>query len=135
MKVVIDTNVLVSALFTPMGTSSKALKIIMDYGRILYDSRIFTEYRLVLHREEFEFNENDVFNLLDFFRSKGINVPNPIPLPISKFKDRHDAPFLEVAVSEQVDFLITGNKRHFPGALAGGVKILSPGDFLRVNDT
>ncbi len=131
MKAVIDTNVLVSALFTPAGASSKALKITMDYGRILYDSRILAEYRLVLRREEFEFNEYDVFCLLDFIRSEGTNVPNPIPLPLSKFEDKHDAPFLEVAVSAQVDFLITGNKRHFPGALAGGVKILSPGDFLR----
>ncbi len=134
MKAVIDTNILVSSLFTPTGISSKALKLIMDYGRIFYDSRIMTEYSLVLHRDEFGFNEQDVCGLLDFIRINGTNLPNPVPLPLSKFKDRHDAPFMETAVSAQADFLITGNKKHFPKSLAGSVKIISPGDFLLGND-
>ena len=51
MKVVLDTNVLVSALLTPMGPSSAALKVIIGYGEIFYDLRILTEYRKILSRK------------------------------------------------------------------------------------
>ena len=39
-------------------------------------------------------------------------------------------PFLEVAITAGVGFIVTGNKKHFPKSLARKVEILSPGDFL-----
>ncbi len=131
MRVVLDTNVLASALLTPMGASSAVLKIIIGYGEICYDLRILTEYKKVLNRKEFGFDKSKIKNLIDFIESNGLQIAEIIPLPNVKFNDPHDMPFLEVAVAGKADFLITGNKKHFPKNLARGAEILSPGDFLK----
>ena len=130
MKVVLDTNVLVSALLTPMGPLSAALKIVIGYGKIVYDLRILTEYRKVLNRKEFGFDKEKVKVLIDFVKNDGLQITEVVPLPKAKFADPGDMPFLETAVAAGVDFVITGNKKHFPKSLAGKVEILSPGDFL-----
>jgi len=130
MKVVLDTNVLVSALLTPMGPSSATLKVIIGYGKIFYDLRILTEYRKVLSRKEFGFDKEKVKTLIDFIENDGLRITEVIPLPKAKFVDSSDMPFLEVAITAGVGFIITGNKKHFPKSLARKVEILSPGDFL-----
>ena len=111
--VVVDTNVLVSGLINPGGSPAKILNMILN-GEIiiLHDSRIIEEYRKVLTREKFGFSDEDVYNLVEFLFNEGIQVtPNPVK---QKFTDIHDEKFFEVAVSGNADFLVTGNKRHFP---------------------
>lgn len=130
MKIVLDTNILVSALLTPMGASSAAFKIIIGHGKICYDLRILTEYKKVLNRKEFGFNKVEVKNIVGFVEKNGLPVTEVLPLPESGFRDPNDRPFLEVALACKADFLITGNKKHFPGKLSGEVEILSPGELL-----
>ena len=111
--VVVDTNVLVSGLINPGGSPAKILNMILN-GEIiiLHDSRIIEEYRKVLMRDKFGFPEEDVNNLVEFLFHEGIQVtPSPVK---HKFTDIHDEKFFEAAVSGNADFLITGNKRHFP---------------------
>jgi putative PIN family toxin of toxin-antitoxin system len=131
MKVVLDTNVLVSALLTPMGAPSAALKIIIGYGEICYDLRLLTEYRKVLNRKEFGFDKEKVKDILDFIKDNGLQIVEVIALSETKFNDPDDKPFLEVALAARADFLITGNKKHFPPSLAGKTEIVSPRDFLK----
>ena len=111
--VVIDTNVLVSGLINPGGSPAKILNMILN-GEIiiLHDSRIIEEYRKVLSRDKFGFPEEDVNNLVEFLYHEGIQItPNPVK---QIFSDIHDEKFFEIAISDNADFLITGNKRHFP---------------------
>ena len=64
---------------------------------------------------------------LDFFRLGSILIvaqPLDVVLP-----DPDDLPFLEVAASGRA-ILVTGNRRHFPKAAIGPVRVLSPADFL-----
>jgi predicted nucleic acid-binding protein len=51
------------------------------------------------------------------------------PLSVS-LPDADDNQFLEVAISANVDYLVTGNLKHFPTRLRCGVKMLSPSEFL-----
>jgi len=37
----------------------------------------------------------------------------------------------EIAISGKINFLVTGNKKHFPKKFCKGIKILSPSEFLR----
>jgi putative PIN family toxin of toxin-antitoxin system len=75
MKIVLDTNVLVSGLLTPFGSSGKILSMICS-GELLMclDARIFSEYQEVLHRPKFAFDGENVAVLLGFFRQQGYFV-------------------------------------------------------------
>lgn len=85
MKVVIDTNVLVSA-FLRQGTPPAAVLDDLLRGDliVLYDERILDEYREVLVRPKFRFDSENVEMLLRFVLSAGLLVPDavfPRPLP------------------------------------------------------
>lgn len=45
--------------------------------------------------------------------------------------DPDDEPFLEIAISANADYLVTGNAVHFPPELRQGVEVVSPSDFLK----
>jgi len=110
--IVLDTNVLVSALITPFRNAAKILDmVIIGELHVLYDDRIISEYREALSRPKLGFAVSDVDILLDYFEAEGIKVtPSLINEPLV---DKDDIPFLEVAITGMADALITGNKRHF----------------------
>ena len=56
MKIVLDTNVLVSGLINPKGVPAKILNLMLNEKIIvLYDNRILREYETVLSRRKFRF--------------------------------------------------------------------------------
>ena len=112
MRLVLDTNVLVSGLLRPHGAPGRLIDLLVA-GRItpLYDDRILAEYREVLQRAEFGFDAKDADLLVDYVYRVGEAVaagPLPVTLP-----DPDDLPFLEVAAGGAADALVTGNHRHF----------------------
>lgn len=124
MRLVLDTNVLVSALLSPVHPPALILDtILIGENVLLYDERLMAEYRGVLTLLRFGFDPTDVGTLLEFFQTAGervICLPSGIVL-----KDPDDLPFYEVALSGRADFLVTGNKKHFPRA----PWIVSPAEF------
>jgi len=113
MKIVLDTNVLVSALINPKGMPAKILNMILNGKLItLYDNRIMGEYRVVLSREKFNFPTEIIEPLLDFIKYEGEFITSD-PLK-TNFTDEDDKMFLEVAISGNAEYLITGNTKHFP---------------------
>ncbi|WP_068347865.1 putative toxin-antitoxin system toxin component, PIN family [Kosmotoga arenicorallina] len=126
MKVVIDTNVLVSALLKPYSKPASVLnKVIAGQVTPCFDARIINEYREVLLRKKFGFDPALVEILLRFLEKNGIFVtPHPID---ASLPDPYDLPFYEAAVSASA-VIITGNKKHFP---VDDVEVLLPDEFLR----
>ena len=62
MKIVLDTNVLVSSLLNPDGSPAKILNLILSEKIILlYDNRILNEYYDVLKREKSTRQTNPIF--------------------------------------------------------------------------
>ena len=112
-RIVMDTNVLVSALLSPNGNPAKILSLVVNEQVILcYDSRIMLEYESVLLREKFPFKAQDVWGLLNAIERIGMVI---LPKPSSKvFNDENDKKFYEVA-KDSGAYLITGNIKHFPG--------------------
>jgi len=129
MKVVLDTNVLVSALLTPYGPAARVLDAVLA-GRLVlvFDDRILCEYEEVRMRSQFGFSPQDVKALLDFFRSEGVAVVAP-PLKV-ELPDPDDLMFVEVALAGKANAIVTGNKKHFPAECCGGIPVLSPGELL-----
>jgi uncharacterized protein len=127
MRVVVDTNVIVSALMNVNGTPAKILSLILNGNiKILYDNRIIFEYFDVLSRKEFGFHNeiiNDMFNFLkhdgEFINSEYIKT---------KFSDEADKKFYEVYKTGKAKYLITGNKKHFPKENT----IILPIDFMQI---
>ena len=125
MKIVVDTNVLVSALIQPEGIPARVLDTILS-GQVqtVLDHRIYAEYRDVLLRPEFGFVPEHVDSILEFLLHSGeriYTITTSVALP-----DVYDGKFLEVAIDGSADFLVTGNLKHFPARQRHGVRVLSP---------
>jgi putative PIN family toxin of toxin-antitoxin system len=127
-RIVLDTNVLVSALLKPLSDSGTILTHIRAERLVLLlDQRILLEYREVLRRPKFNFNAglvDETIAYLDRFGEFVVAEPLSLLLP-----DPDDKPFLEVALSGGADALITGNKKDF-GRPPKNLKIVSPHEFL-----
>jgi putative PIN family toxin of toxin-antitoxin system len=113
MKIVLDTNVLVSALMNVNGIPAKILASILN-GKIqlLYDNRIIFEYVDVLSRKEFGFSLEIINAMIDYFKHSGEFI-NAEYINI-KFSDETDKKFYEVYKSGEARYLVTGNIKHFP---------------------
>lgn len=113
IRAVVDTNVFVSGLINPSGNPAKVINMFLNGDIILlYDVRILEEYRNVLRRDKFGFGEELINPLLEYAESSGEGV---VAGGVNnKFRDEDDRKFYEVAKSGGADYLITGNKVHFP---------------------
>lgn len=116
--VVVDTNVLVSALITRNETSPtvKILKLISENKIIpVYSADIVKEYREVLRRLKFKLSEEIIVKLLNDIVSHGFEVKDLVEVN-EKIPDPKDVVFYAVTLSaEDKDaFLVTGNGKHFP---------------------
>ena len=131
MRIVLDTNVLASALLSPGGAPAAVLQLVLA-GRVLlcFDARIMTEYREVFRRPKFDFDARLVDELLEFLEFEGELVA-AVPLPLS-LPDPDDAIFLEVASAGGAGFVVTGNIRHFPTDTRQGITVVSPRDFIEI---
>ena len=128
-RVVLGTNVLVSALLSPFGKPARVLDLVLaGEVRLIFDDRLLAEYREVLARPKFGFHKEDVQALMDFLVAEGepvVALPLFVTLP-----DSDDLPFLEVAVQANAP-LVTGNKVHFPDApLPPQAVVMTPREFL-----
>ena len=114
MKIVLDTNVLVSGLINPDGVPAQIVNLVLN-GRITiqYDSRILQEYKEVLRRKKFGFDEGLITPLLDYVRSEGEYVTAE-PIGGRRIVDKDDRMFYEVATTGKARCLVTGNKDHYP---------------------
>jgi putative PIN family toxin of toxin-antitoxin system len=127
--IVLDTNVIVSALLNPFRKPAAVLSLVLEEKvEICFDSRIMAEYREVLARPCFGFNQSEVTTVVSHLVAIGkciTALPNAM-----RFKDADDIPFAEVALSASADFLVTGNAGHFP-ALIGSTATVTPEKFLQ----
>jgi uncharacterized protein len=130
MFVVVDTNVLVSALLNPFGKPAAVLGLILEEkANICYDSRIIAEYMEVLHRPKFGFPFNEVRDLIEFVKDTGtICTPG---FDILKSTHADDLPFAQVCLATRAEYLITGNIDHFPKRI-GQTSIVTPSHFLEI---
>ena len=131
LRLVLDTNVLVSGLLTPLGPSARLMDLVQRGEiRLLYDDRMFQEYAQVLRRVRFGFSTSVVEMFLEF---PGTDEEHLVARPLPPFgPDPSDQPFLEVAVSGEADLLVTGNRKHFPQHGPRGLRIVAPAGALKI---
>lgn len=124
MKVVIDTNVLVSSFWKPDSAVASILKSVLKYDIVLcYSEEIINEYKEVLQRPKFNFDAQEINDLFDAIERKGeFVIPERLDID---FIDEDDKPFYEIAKYLNIP-LVTGNLKHYPDDAVA----ISPTDFL-----
>ncbi len=131
MKLILDTNVIVSALIS----NSIPSKILYDFVlsekvEIFLSDDVFEEYVEVLHRDKFTKYPNFVAktNIVLNRLYEISNLYNPIER-IGLLRDSSDNKFLELADASSSDYLITGNTLDFTISEYKGTKIVTPREF------
>ncbi len=131
IRAVIDTNVLVSAMISDAGNEA-LLVMAVNQGLVApcLSAEILEEYREVLLRPRFGFPADEVEALLDMVRSRG-SVHDPVPI-VRLSPDPDDDKFIACAVAAKADYLVTGNKRHFPQIQPASAKVVNAGELLEI---
>lgn len=112
MLIVIDTNIIVSALLSPDSSAYTLLSEALDgKHNVLISEEIFKEYTDVLHRDKFGFDEDMVRFLLNWFAENAIWVEPK--LSTEAIPDEKDRAFYDLAKVCKAK-LITGNIKHYP---------------------
>jgi len=130
MRVVLDTNVLVSGLISLGAAPGRIVDLVRSAAlTLVVDDRILSEYADVLRRSYLRryFTDTEARQVIEFLQHRShLTVCRVI---VTDLPDPADIPFLEAALSEDVP-LVTGNKKHFPSAKRRGALVLSPREFL-----
>ena len=93
-----------------------------------FSPEILEEYSAVLRRPRFGFSEEEVRALLDLLCRCG-NLLDALPT-VAISPDPDDNKFIACAVAGKADFLVTGNKRHFPQSQDIAAKVVSAFELL-----
>ena len=131
-KIVIDTNVLLSALFSSKGASYKLLKLVgSEKFRIVLSVPLVLEYEEVAVRnvDKTELSIDEIEDIIDYLCS--ISEHKEIFYLWRPFlKDPDDDMLLELAVSAACNVIVTYNKNDFKGIDKFGIQVMTAKEFL-----
>ncbi|MCL2016220.1 MAG: putative toxin-antitoxin system toxin component, PIN family [Defluviitaleaceae bacterium] len=123
-KIVMDTNVIVSAFISPNGNPAKILTMFTkSQVQAFYNAEILKEYETVIKRPHFKFSEEKIRKFFQDIEILGFYCQpqkSTIPLP-----DETDRCFYDVAKTCNA-WLITGNGKHYPKESF----VIAPTEFL-----
>jgi putative PIN family toxin of toxin-antitoxin system len=130
LRLVLDTNIVVSAALKPDGLQRTVLLLAITKPARLYVSPpILLEYRTVLARPEFGIRKGLRIELLQLVKNRAHLVSPSQSLQITI--DPGDDIFLECSDAARADYLVTGNQRHFP-KFWKKTKIISSREFIDI---
>jgi putative PIN family toxin of toxin-antitoxin system len=132
VRVVLDTNILVSACWKPGGLEAQVAELAIT-GQITacVSPEVLAEYRDVLSRRKLASVSGRAQQLLNALERVAFSVESTTP--ITESIDDDDNRFLECAAAAGADYLITGNLRHYPPiwpAPHGKTRIVNARTFL-----
>ena len=129
-RIVIDTNVLISALLNPHGTPRQVFDTVIEFCILLQSEPCLTELETRLAKRKFQKYlstlDRSMFMTLLRNNSQLITVKHSTEI----CSDPDDNKFLELSVSGQAKYLITGDKDLLIIREYEGIKILTASQFL-----
>jgi uncharacterized protein len=135
MKVVLDTNILISAFITPNGEPAQVVKLLQteDFYLIL-SADVFKEIERVIQypklRRLYHYTDEQVEAFLEGIRRIAIWIAETERLAVVD-ADESDNRFIELAVAGSARYIITGDKRHLLKIRRyQSIEIVSPTEFL-----
>lgn len=129
LKVVYDTNVVVSGLLNKEGIPAALLDLALQKKITLFLSPyLLEEYKDVLSRSKFGLSIVLVNRFLAQLKENSTLVEPKTNLSVIK-RDPHDNRILECALEAGADYIVTGNTRHFPFKRFKSSRVVSPTEF------
>ena len=139
-RIVIDTNVLVSAVLSPDGAAREVLRrCLTGHARPLISNALFLEYEDVLSREQLfaaaPISSAERAALLDAV----LSVSQWISIAFlwrPNLPDESDNHLIELAVAGNADRIVTGNARDLSAGelIFDAFRVVTPGDWLKEHD-
>jgi putative PIN family toxin of toxin-antitoxin system len=130
IRVVVDTNIIVSALLQPLGPPARVFFLALNGSiQLCMSGSVYAEYEEVIRRPRFGRDENVITATLHTIREKALWV-RPAE-SIRACSDPDDDIFLECAQAARAAYLVTGNVKDFPASWLD-TKIVTARSFLEV---
>ena len=129
-KIVIDTNVVVSALRSRNGASNKLMSLVGTGKFIPHISiGLILEYEDVLSRPIHKLTKVQIKEFLDYICSASKHIKVHF-LWRPTLKDPSDDMLLELAVAANAEYIVTYNISDFKAANKFNIEIINPKNFL-----
>ena len=130
IKIILDTNIWISYLISKNNNQWDTL-IFSDKIQIIYSEKLLNEFIEVTQRDKFRkfISLDDLEVILNYLGDFAIFVEN-IEKKYTPCRDLKDNFLLDLAVTAEADFLVTGDKDLLEIKTLENVKILSPTDFI-----
>ena len=132
VRVVFDTNALISALIVPSSVPAKALDLAVEHFEIIVSKATWQEFELKIKKTSLERYFRNTHD-----RDAAVHAINRVVTHVAvrsvvtDCRDPKDNPFLELALDGKADAIISGDKDLLVLNPWRGVCIQSPGDFYR----
>jgi len=131
-RVVIDTNILYSGLYSSVGASFQLLRLVRS-GQVIpcISVTLAMEYEAVLsvRRQELDLSKEQLNGFLGYFVKLAERV-TVFYLWRPGLRDQGDDMVLETAVAARAEYIVTHNIKDFTGAERFGVRVVTPGWFI-----
>ncbi len=126
MKILVDSNVIISALLWPNSNPAKALMIVLQKHELYLCDQILNELNEVINRKAPHLLAalTTFLNDLDFVKASEVDSDCRI------MSDKKDQPILNASIAAEVDVIITGDK-HFLKLKVDKPIIVNPSCFLQ----
>jgi len=128
MRIMLDTNVLVSLLLFPNERMNAMLALIFSEHELILSSFVVTELKDVIRRK-FPAKAGVVDRLLLKMSYTLVYTPDEMDETLFNIRDAKDYPVLYTAIVEDVDILVTGDK-DFADIKIEKPEILTPAGFM-----
>lgn len=128
MRIMLDTNVLISALLFPGTKMDAMMNYIFTNHQLVLSSYVVDELKNVVRRK-FPGKEMIINKLLMMMSFEDVYTPGSMESGLFNIRDIKDYPVLYTAIIEDVDILVTGDK-DFSDIDVEKPKIMSPTQFM-----
>ncbi len=128
MRIMLDTNVLLSVLLFPSQRMEHMMRCIFEQHRLVLSSFVLDELTYVIARK-FPSRANAVDALLAGMSYELVYTPHEMDRGLFNIRDPKDYPVLYTAIAEGVDILITGDK-DFAEVDIDRPEIMTPAEFM-----
>lgn len=130
MKIVFDTNILISAFLTTAGPSQHVFSAALKRHTVILSEYILKEFSEKLVNK-LEIPRRQVLQAADFLRKKTIilNVPETAK---ATFSDKKDIPLLSLLEAAKPHYFVTGDKKLLALKKHGPTLFLTPRETMEI---
>jgi putative PIN family toxin of toxin-antitoxin system len=130
MKVVLDTNVLMSGIFFAGPPARILTAWAEDHFDLLATVDILAEYRRVGSRLRKKYPSVDVDPVLDLVIRES-RIVEPVPVEADACSDKDDLKFLACALAGNADCVVSGDRALLRASGYERIKVMTPRDFQK----